>query len=49
MFGKRASVHGVARIAPKIAPVLSALAVDNAFNPVNVGIFLAALLFGMNA
>ncbi|MFT4075345.1 MAG: hypothetical protein QM647_07400 [Asticcacaulis sp.] len=46
MFGKRAPVYAVA----KVAPALPAwLAVDSAFNPVNVGIFLAALLFGMNA
>ncbi len=46
MFGKRTSSYAVAKVAPSL-PVW--LAVDSAFNPVNVGIFLAALLFGMNA
>jgi len=46
MFGKRAASYAIA----KTAPALPAwLAIDSAFNPVNVGIFLAALLFGMNA
>jgi hypothetical protein len=46
MFGKRAPVYVVARAVPAVP---AWLAVDSVFNPVNVGIFLAALLFGMNA
>lgn len=46
MFGKRAPAYVAARTLPPL-PVW--LAVDSMFNPVNVGIFLAALLFGMNA
>jgi hypothetical protein len=46
MFGKRAPSYAIAKAAPP-PPVW--LAVDSVFNPVNVGIFLAALLFGMNA
>ena len=45
MFGKRAPAYITAKVAA--APVW--LAADSAFNPVNVDIFLAALLFGMNA
>ena len=45
MFGK----HAPAYIAAKVAAAPAWLAVDSVFNPVNVGIFLAALLFGMNA
>ena len=46
MFGKRVSDYAAAKGTPAL-PVW--LAADTAFNPVNVGIFLAALLFGMNA
>ena len=46
MFGKRTPSYAIAKAAP-LLPVW--LAVDSAFNPVNVGIFMAALLFGMNA
>jgi hypothetical protein len=46
MFGKRASLYAMAKVA---TPLPAWLATDSAFNPVNVGIFLAALLFGMNA
>ncbi len=46
MFGKRAPAYAVAKVAPALSTWLAA---DNALNPINVGIFLAALLFGMNA
>ncbi len=46
MFGKRAPAYAISKAAPAL-PVW--LAADSAFNTVNVGIFLAALLFGMNA
>jgi len=46
MFGKRAPVYAVAKAIPAL-PVW--LAADSPFNPVHIGIFLAALLFGMNA
>ena len=45
MFGKRAPAY----IAAKAVALPAWLAADSALNPVNVGIFLAALLFGMNA
>ena len=44
MFGKRALV-----IHTKALALPAWLMTDSAFNPVNVGIFMAALLFGMNA